>query len=167
MPPIIETLFEDAFRLARAHAGNGDLAHAALAGLRLLRRAAGRMAGPNLARGVDAAVRDELLADALRRRAASWRDPAPVPLPEPGPGLRRAAALVENAAANALALNAATPDNSALDAAIRSLARRLPDLVGGPPDREAVTDALRQGGDGEERPPAAWTVLPAGRIAVH
>jgi hypothetical protein len=167
MPPIIETLFEDAFRLARAHAGNGDLAHAALAGLRLLRRAADRMAGQNLARGIDATVRDELLADALRRRAASWRDPAPVPLPEPGAGLRRAAALVENAAANALALNASTPDNSALDAAVRSLARRLPDLLGGTPDREAVIDALREGDDGEELPPAAWTVLPAGRIAVH
>jgi hypothetical protein len=166
MPPIVERLIEDAFRNARARASDADLAHAALAGLRLLRRAADRLAGPNLAAGLDATVRHELLSDAMRRRAVAWRDPEPVPLPPEGAGLGRAAALVENAAATALALNSATPDNSTLDAAIRSLARRLPDILGGTPDREAVIGAIRAGDDGE-RPAAAWTLLPAGRPAVH
>ncbi|WP_207481142.1 hypothetical protein [Arenibaculum pallidiluteum] len=170
MQPTAEILIESAFQTARragpASATAGDLVHAALAGLRLLRRAIDRLAGPTMASGLDATVRDELLTDALRRRAVSLRDPEPVPLRPPGPGLGRAAALVENAAATCLALNGATPDNAVLDAAIRALARRIPDILGGTPDREALIDTLRDTED-EERPAAAWTVLPRGPVPLH
>jgi len=165
MQPTVDVLIDSAFGTARAQATPADLVHAALAGLRLLRRAADRFAGSNMAAGIDATIRDELLTDALRRRAVSLHDPAPIPLPRPGPGLSRAAALVENAAATCLALNAATPDNSVLDAAVRRIAARIPELLGSAPDREALIDLLRE--DDEDRPAATWTVLPRGRVALN
>ena len=145
----IEAVIELAIKTARRRAPSGDVAAGLVAALRRIRAALDEES-PTMASQLDATVRDVLIAANLGRREV----PPPVPLPAPGAAAPFASIVLEDAALTCIALNAHTPDNSALHTAICVFAARLVAELGGTPAIGTVLDSIRAGrSDGSDTTP--------------
>jgi len=145
---LISTVIASAMDRAARGAGEGDLVHGVLAGLKRLRAIVGSQAGYSAACGLDDSVHDIF----LQRSLESFGSGAvAVPLPPRGPNAIRACAILEDVAMSCLTLNAFFKGNTALDLGVQVLTERLIECAGGVPDWGAVIDELRsQDVDAEE-----------------
>jgi hypothetical protein len=133
----IEALVDLTIKTARRRASAADTAIGIIAALRWIHAVLDEQ-GPLFASQMDATVRDVLIAHNLGRNDM----PQAVPLPEPGAEAAFAVAVLEDAAQTCAALNAHTPDNSALFAAICLFATRLIATLGGTPDIRRLYDRV-------------------------
>lgn len=140
-------LLDRALRLVRARHEPADLAHAALAGLRLVRSTIDSQAGYGAMREFDDWLRGRL--DERGRRRLPGRPVHPPPLPDLSPragtGAVRASIIVCDAVHTCMFLNAATPQNSLLLLASERLLDALCEGAGGAPSWPRLSDALGAG----------------------
>jgi len=152
----IAAVVDLAIGTARRRASKGDVALGLIAALRRIRAALDEES-PARAGQLDATVRDIVIAHNLGRREI----PASVALPEPGPGAALAITVLDDTAETCLALNAHTPDGSALQAAICLIAHRLLLELGGTPDIRRLYDRLWAARDEAAEPE------PAAAVSLH
>jgi hypothetical protein len=138
----VQAVLQVAFRTAEARSSAEHVAIGVIAALRRLHAAVHEAGGEAMASFMRATLRDVILARNLECLRETTRVPQPVPLPAPTPSARFAIAVLEDAANSCLMLNALTPDNGCLHLAIRLLAERLIDTLGGAPDYGTLADRL-------------------------
>ena len=154
---LVSTVIASAMDRAARGAGEGDLVHGLLAGLRRLRTLVGLQAGYAAACGLDDAIHEVIVERALEAFGSSGG--RTVPLPARSHHGLRACTILEDAAMSCLALNAYFPGNTALNLSVRVMAERLVDSVGGVPAWGGVMDELRchEAEDEEAASDERWT----------
>jgi hypothetical protein len=138
MADAVELVINMAFSAASKRGGKDDVILGTIAALRRIRAAAEEAGGRPAVAAVDDTIRHIGVTHNARRLGRTRAAPVPARLPEPRSSARVAVAIFEDAANTCLQLNALTPDNWALGAAINLLTDRLIALLGGPPDLDAV-----------------------------
>ena len=139
--PVVDAVIANAVHHAKLRATPDDVAFGLLHALRLLRDHAEALGASTVGR-IDDAVRAQVLAESLQRRAINPRFRHAV-LAQPGPTAYPAMEILGDAALTCLLLESSPQTPTAMNRAAHELVEQLREVLGAPPCWSDVDDMLR------------------------